>query len=198
MAQDKDFFVRIEAANFLESAFNQVPDKDQAWQDLHMLTQDEYSFVRLSATDALGSAFSQVPDPDQAWQDLVRLTQDEFIDVRKRAANALGSAFSHISDKDQAWQDLIKLTQDKDGSVRMYAYHSLGRASVFKATESEDQNTLKCELEAAVDYFEMSSQESQFSPARFCYPFYRTYYAITFQGARKMRLKNTLQKQKKL
>jgi len=66
----------------------------------------------------------------------------------------------------------------------MYTYHSLGRASVFKSTEAEDKDTLKRELESAVAYFEKSSQEQSWSnPARFCYPFYRMYLAITFHEA---------------
>jgi hypothetical protein len=64
----------------------------------------------------------------------------------------------------------------------MYAYHSLGRASVFKATEAHDDDSLKKELEIAITYFEKSSQESEHSPARFCGPFYCSYFAITFLG----------------
>jgi len=141
--------------------------------------------VRSGATYALGSAFSHVPDEAQAWQDLHKLTQDEGHSVRMRAADALGSAFSHVPDKVQTWQDLHKLTQDEDSYVRMYAYHSLGRASVSKATEAHDPYTLKKELNDAVAFFEKSSQESQFGPAGFCYPFYRTYYVITFQEGKK-------------
>jgi hypothetical protein len=144
--------------------------------------------VRGSAADALGTAFSHVPDAskDQAWQDLIRLTKDEDRSVRGSAAYALGTAFSHVPDasKDQAWQDLIRLTKDEDSHVRGSAYHSLGRASVFKATETADKDALKKELENAIIYFEKSLQESTYSPARFCHPFYCTYFAITFQEAK--------------
>ena len=184
LTQDDDSDVRWRAANALGAAFSHVPDKDQAWQDLHRLTQDEDNDVRGRAADALGAAFGHVPDKDQAWKDLHRLTQDEDSYVRGRAADALGAAFGHVPDKAQAWQDLHRLTQDEDSDVRMHAYHSLGRASVFKATEAKDNGTLKRELEAAVVYFEKSSQESKYSPARFCHPFYRTYLAITFQEAK--------------
>jgi nucleoside phosphorylase len=60
----------------------------------------------------------------------------------------------------------------------------LGRATIFKATLAKDSGTLKSELEDAVVYFEKSSQESEYSPARFCHPFYRTYLALTFQEAK--------------
>ena len=66
----------------LGSAFSQVPDKQQAWNDLHRLTNDEDSYVRSKAAYALGSAFSQVPDKQQAWNDLHRLTNDEDSFVR--------------------------------------------------------------------------------------------------------------------
>ncbi|MGD0952441.1 MAG: HEAT repeat domain-containing protein [Methanotrichaceae archaeon] len=189
LAQDDDIVVRLEAADVLVSAFSQVPDKNQAWQDLHRLTQSNESFMRRRAADVLGSAFSQIPDKNRAWLDLQGLTQDDNSFVRRRAAYALGSAFSQVPDKNRAWQDLHRLTQDENSDVRMYTYHSLGRASVFKATEAEDSGTLKSELEAAVAYFEKSSQEPfsksfSISPASFCYSFYRTYMAITFQGAK--------------
>ncbi|MDI9394420.1 MAG: HEAT repeat domain-containing protein [Euryarchaeota archaeon] len=155
---------------------------DQA--EIHRQTKDEDSDVRWQAAIALGAAFSHVPDKTLAWQDLHRLTKDEDSDVRWQAAIALGVAFSHVPDKTLAWQDLHRLTKDEESYVRMYAYHSLGRASVFKATEFDDKDTMKKELEAAVKFFEKSSQEDNYSPSRFCYPFYRSYFAITFQDAR--------------
>ncbi|MDD2754917.1 MAG: HEAT repeat domain-containing protein [Methanothrix sp.] len=181
LTQDEESSIREISAYALGSTFSQVPDKDQAWQDLVKLTQNENSFVRMTTSDTLGSAFNQVSDKNQAWQDLHKLTQDEDSSVRRSAAHALGSAFSQVPDKDEAWQDLHRLTQDRNSSVRMYAYHSLGRVSVFKAAETANRDTLKSELNAAVAYFEKSSQEQDFGPAKFCYPFYRTYLAITFQ-----------------
>jgi HEAT repeat protein len=171
------------AIRLLEAYFSNLPDKNQAWQDLYRLTQDENIYVRGEASRALESVFSQVPDKNQAWQDLHRLTQDEECEVRGEASRALESVFNQVPDKNQAWQDLYRLTQDEDRYVRMFAYHSLGRASVFKATEKADKNALKKKLEAAVAYFKNSSYERG-SPAKFCYPFYRSYLAITFQGAK--------------
>ncbi|WP_214083635.1 sister chromatid cohesion protein PDS5, partial [Methanothrix sp.] len=183
LTQDEDSNVRWKAAEALGKAFAQVPDRSSAWQELHRLTQDEDSNVRWKAAEALGKAFAQVPNRSSAWQELHRLTQDERSFVRMRAAEALGTAFAHVPDRSSAWQDLHRLTQDERSYVRMYAYHSLGRAAIFKATEAEDNDTLKDELMAAVAYFEKSSQESEYNPARFCLLFYRTYYTITFQEA---------------
>ena len=71
--------MRWGAAGALGTAFGQVPDKAQAWQDLVRLTQDKDSYVRWRAAEALGTAFGQVPDKAQAWQDLHRLTQDKTV-----------------------------------------------------------------------------------------------------------------------
>ncbi|VVB63205.1 Uncharacterised protein [uncultured archaeon] len=120
----------------------------------------------------------------KAFRDLHFLTKDEDVTVRVVAARILGSAFSQVPDKNQAWQDLRSLTKDENSHVRMFAFYSLGHASVFKATESGDKVALKNELEAAVTYFEKSSQEQDFGPAKFCYPFYRAYLTITFREAR--------------
>ena len=185
LSQDNDFYVRWRATGARLWAFSQVPNKDQAWQDLIRLTQCNEKYTRRDAVDDVVSLFTQAPNRDQAWRDLIRLTQDEDWDVRWSAADALVWAFSQVPDKDQVWQDLIRLTQDEDNNVRMNAYYSLGRATVSKATEARDSDVLKRELAAAVEYFEKSSQESIDSPARFCYPFYSTYYALTFQGAKK-------------
>jgi HEAT repeat protein len=173
---------RIEAARSLGSAFAHVPDKEMAWNDLHRLTQDKDGSVRSGAARSLGSAFAHVPDKEMAWNDLIRLTQDKDGYVRSGAARSLGSAFAHVPDKEMAWNDLIRLTQDKDGYVRMDAYHTLGKGAVYRATESEDVNVLRMYLEKAVGYFEKSAQESKYSPARFCYSFYRSYFALSFQG----------------
>jgi HEAT repeat protein len=179
---DENINVRGIAAKALGNMFSQVPDKNQAWQDIHRLTLDENINVRGIAAKALGNMFSQVPDKVQAWQDLHRLTQDRDGNVRLGSSEALGEGFSQFPDKAQAWQDLLDLTLDEKSDVRIYAYHSLGRASISNAIWADDKDKLKMELEAAVAYFKKSSQEQSYdSPAQFCYPFYRTYLAITFQ-----------------
>ncbi len=138
--------------------------------------------MRFWAANALGAAFSNVPDKESAWQDLHRLTGDEDSDVRFWAANALGAAFSNVPDKESAWQDLHRLTGDEDSYVRVSANHSLGRASIFKATEAEGEEDFRRVLENALQYFERSAAEaSLFNPAKFCLPFYRSFYILTFK-----------------
>ncbi len=58
LAQDKDDFVRMQAAVSLGAAFPHIPEKhrEQAWSELNSLTQDIYEFVRGSANHSLGRA----------------------------------------------------------------------------------------------------------------------------------------------
>ena len=183
LIQDEDSSVRLEAAIALREAFSHVPDESLAWQDLVRLTQDKDWDVWRRASEALVSAVNQVPDKDQAWENLICLIADRRV-VRRRVSEALGLVVNQVSEKAQAWQDLVRLTEDEDSIVRMHAYHSLGRASIFRAIEAKDNEGLNRELAAAVAYFEKSSHESEFSPARFCHPFYRSYLAITFQESK--------------
>jgi HEAT repeat protein/predicted amidohydrolase len=150
---------RREGVEQLCSNFADLPDKDEAWEDLIRLTQSltqsdrrwvvrcwhnikywltwhKNRGVRWRAAVALGSAFQHVPDKDAAWKDLIRLTRDEDRYVRWRAAVALGSAFQHVPDKDAAWKDLIRLTRDEDRYVRWYAAVALG--STFQYVPDKD------------------------------------------------------------
>ena len=184
LTEDGTEDVRSSAAGALGIVFQHVPDKSEAWNDLIRLTQDEDGDVRWGAAGALGSAFPHIPDKSEAWNDLHRLTADEDGDVRRRAAGALGSAFPHIPDKSEAWNDLHRLTADEDGDVRVSANHSLGKASIFKATEAEDEEDFKSELKNAIEFFERSSNEATYSnPSSFCLPFYRSFYSLTFEKA---------------
>ena len=78
------------AIHIMQEFFLELPDKIQAWQDLHKLTQDEDYYVRRGAAESLGSAFAHVPDKALAWQDLHKLTQDEEIYMQMYAYHSLG------------------------------------------------------------------------------------------------------------
>jgi HEAT repeat protein len=196
LSQDIDKYTRRKAAIAIGNTFSQLPDKDKACQVLIILIQDKDSEVRWRAADAICDTAPQISDKEQAWQLLFRMAQDRDSYVRQRAADAIGNTFSQLPDKDLAWQVLLNLSQDKNGIVSMIAYHSLGRASVFKAIGTKNREALKNELESAITYFEISSQEPD-SPARFCYPFYRSYMAITFKEAKDDEVQRYLKKAKK-
>jgi len=183
LTRDEDSKVRREAANVVEKVFPQVSNKDVAWQDLIELTGDEDSYVREMAAEALENVSGQVPSKNQVWQDLIRLTREKDGIVQWYAASILGTSFRQNPDKNAAWQDLVFLANDDKSDVRMFAYHAMGKASVLNASEMTDTNSIKSELEKAIAYFERSSQECSYGPAEFCHPFYKTYYAITFQDA---------------
>jgi len=170
------------AIDALGSAFSHVSDKKQAWDDLHRLTSDNDGNVRLGAAYALRSVFSHVSDKNQAWDDLHRLTSDNDSYVRGGAASALGSAFSHVPDRKQAWNDLHRLTSDNDSDVRVFANHSSGKVCISMACEAESEDGFRNEMENALGFFEKASMEATlFNPAKFCLPFYRSFYTLTFK-----------------
>ncbi|MCX9086311.1 MAG: HEAT repeat domain-containing protein, partial [Candidatus Methanoperedens sp.] len=176
------------AAGTLGVCYSHIPEeyRKQAWDDLIRLTKDENYDVRNYAAGTLGVCYSHIPEEyrKQAWDDLIRLTKDENYDVRRYAADAFGICYSQIPEeyKKQAWDDLIRLTQDKDKDVRVAANHSSGRVSIYRASKAEDDELIRNELETALRFFEKSSNESTyFNPAKFCLPFYRSFYTITFR-----------------
>lgn len=182
MAQSEDAYWREEAAYQLFFLFKELPDKEQAWIDLCHLTNDKINRVRWSATEALGVAFPYIPDKLQAWNNLHRLTSDEGYIIRIFAAEAVGVAFAYVPDKEQAWDDLYRLTQDENRGVKTTAFISLGRASIFKATDAENKENFKKYMEDAISYFEKSLTQIFFSnPAKFCLPFYRSFYTLIFK-----------------
>lgn len=181
LTYNEDSYVRWQSAYALGQSFSYTPDKEQAWMDLIRLTENIDSFVRYIISFTLWSAFPYVVDKNKAYEDLQRLTQHWDFYVMRGAVYALGSAFPHVSDKNQVYADLHNFTQHKDTFARTYANYFLGRASIFKATEVENQEESKNELEKALKFFEKSLIESpDFNQASFCLPFYKSYYTITF------------------
>ncbi|MCZ7405632.1 MAG: HEAT repeat domain-containing protein [Candidatus Methanoperedens sp.] len=188
LIQDKNDYLRRRAIYALGAAYSHIPDKhkQQAWEDLIKLMQDKNDDVRMGTADALDAVYSSIPDKhkQQAWGDLIKLTQDINYYVRRRTTSALGTAYSSIPDKykHQAWDDMIRLTSDNDSDVRASAYHSLGKASIFRATNAKNHNNFKKLIEEAIGYFEQSTlQEAWSEPAKFCLPFYRSFYTLTFK-----------------
>ena len=119
---------REEVARKIGSTFSILENKDQAWNDLLVLTKDQNSDVRWHAAVALGSAFKYLTDKEQASKDLLTFTKDQNSGVRKGAVEALGSAFQYLPDKEQASKDLLTFTKDQDSGVRKGAAEALGSA----------------------------------------------------------------------
>jgi HEAT repeat protein/predicted amidohydrolase len=182
LTREGNLIVRQGVALSLGSAFPHISDKNQAWKDLIRLMKEKDSIMQIHTLQSLDAAFQYTPDKNQAWKDLHYLTQKKDSGVRRGAANLLGNIFSFIPDKEQVWRDLHRLTQDEDSGVRAYAKHSLGRASIFKATEVESEENFRKEVENSLKFFEESLKEEIYlNPSEFCLPFYRSFYAITFE-----------------
>ncbi len=186
--QDKNDDVRWSVAGILGAVYLHIPevDKKEAWDELVGLTLSRDYDVRWSAADILGTVYSYIPEvhKKEAWDNLIGLTLSEDDNVRWRAADTLGTVYSYIPElhKKEAWNVLYKLTSDTDSYVRASSYHSLGKASIFKAANAENDVDLKKEMETAIGFFEKSSQQSTWSsPAKFCLPFYRSFYILTFK-----------------
>jgi HEAT repeat protein len=183
LLKDQQGIVRWMAAFALGSAFQYLPDKEQAWNDLLALTLDQDSVdLHLRMSEVLGPVFQYLPDKEQASKDLLALTKDHNSVVRGDAAYTLGSVFQYLADPEQASIDLLALTKDEDREVRVSAHHSLGKISIYRATNADDTDVLQNELENAIGFFEKSALEAEyFNPAKFCLPFYRSYYSVIFR-----------------
>jgi len=110
---------------------------DQA--EIHRKVTGGDARERREALQQLRNNFADLPDKDAAWKDLIQLTQDEDSSVRRGAADTLGLAYPQIPDKKQAWKDLQGLAKDEHWYVRVSANHSLDGASIFKATETDNE-----------------------------------------------------------
>lgn len=215
-----DAYKRKEAALWLKNNFEDIYDKEQAWNDLKTLTKDNYTLVRGWAALALGTAFCHVPDEKDAWNTLEKLTKDGDRFVRGKATQALGIVFPNVSNKKRAWKALARLTKDNDSFVkemaaralgtsfpyipekeeavecldcllddstlkRVHVTYALGNIFVYRASKAESPEIFKEELENALTMFEETSKAAAFSdPAKFCFPFYRSFYTITFKKSK--------------
>ena len=192
-AQRMLIFEKFEASRVLKKAFRYVPDKEQTSLDLIDFMREWYCFVNPEDVISFQPLISGAYIP-QFRTNRDRKGPTPF--VRIAVARALKESFSHIPDDEQAFRDLLWLAHDDDRHIRMFANFYLGKASVLKATRAQDNCTLENELGTAVTYFERSSREQDFGPAKFCHPFYRTYLAITFQRAKEDEVQKYLAKAK--
>ncbi|KKG34724.1 HEAT repeat domain-containing protein [Methanosarcina mazei] len=133
LSEDPD--ERIKALKQFEIKFSSLSDKQQAWNDLHRLTNDEIGYVREEAVYVLSSVFSDIPDKQKAYSDLIKLISDQYNEVGYKAVDALCSVFSHVPDKQQAWNDLHRLTTNENYSLRYWTANIIG--SLF--SQSQDK-----------------------------------------------------------
>lgn len=126
--------------------------------------------------------FSQVPDKQKGWNDLIKLTSNRSHIFRISVLYVLDSAFSHLPDKEKTLKELVKLTNSEDNDIRAYANHSLGKLSIIKASNAENEEEYRKNLESSIEFFEEAAKESEyFNPSQFCLPFYRSFHTIIFK-----------------
>lgn len=100
---------RLQALRQLKSDFNQLPDKQQVWDDLIRLTSDHNTDVSYGAVSFLYTAFSQVPDKQQGCKDLIKLyTHKDDSYVKFRIGSALDFIVPLFPDILQIWNDLCR------------------------------------------------------------------------------------------
>lgn len=156
---------------------------DYSQAEIHRMAHSKDEGVRRDAVHEFFYNFAIFHDKEQAWSDLIRMAQDESDYVRWGAADSLGKAFPYLPTeyREQAWRNLQSLIENDDRFVRISINHALGRASILKATETENEEIFRKELENALNYFENSSRESLlYNPANFCICFYLAFHTITF------------------
>ena len=120
---------RISASYLLMYHFNDLPNKEQAWNDIFRIADSDRS-LKTIAINYLGRLFEYSPDKNKSWGDLVELAQKGYGDEKKLAISLLGLAFEFVPDKDSAWSRLIAL---------------------LKVNDSESQNLIACILETSFE-----------------------------------------------
>ena len=126
LSQNNNHITPCEIAKILGLVFPHIPNKKQAWGDLHKLTRDKDENVRWCAVEALSVAFLYVPDKErQAWNVLLNLTKDENRYVRANATKALGVVFPYVLNKEEAWKYLDTLIKDEDDLIQLNAVGAL-------------------------------------------------------------------------
>ncbi|WP_440955362.1 HEAT repeat domain-containing protein [Methanosarcina sp. Mfa9] len=182
LTENESAIVRGNAALALKFVLSNCPDKKQAWEDLHRLAKDEDKYIKEGVAFALCSINSGTPNKQQAWDDLHKLESEENKHIRLNVAYSIGYAYSAVPDKIQAKNDLISLTNDESREVKMNANYSLGKVSIYEASQTENEEDYKRELESAIKFFEEAAKVStSFNPAQFCLPFYRSFHTIIFK-----------------
>lgn len=145
---NEDWYVRRTAILSLCSAFEFVPDKSAAWDQLHLLIKNKHWYVRKTAISALGSAFEFVPDKSAAWNDLhMFASSEDNVGLTKcDVAYTFGCVFKHIPDKykSAAYDDLHTLINDDDSGVRCSVVSAIG--SVFEHISSDYESTVCSDL----------------------------------------------------
>lgn len=187
---DDDYIIRGRTVDAMGKAFSYMPNKELAWDKLVTMSYDSDRYVRWKTAQAIGNAFRDIPHKDQAWNALIELVRDSDSAVQEFSARGLSFAIAsskQMNNENNLLQDLHKLTHHKNNYVRMYAFYCLGKGTISDAIDSENEKDFRKKLEKALEYFEKAYNQSICNqsicnnPARFCLPFYSSFYLLTFK-----------------
>ncbi len=149
--------VRCHAIYAVVLAFLNVPDKEQAWADLHVLVENEEDFMRFKIANELISVLNYMPDKKQAWDGLLQL--DQYWDdshVRGGLIYALSQNFPHLHNKEQACGLRPFLSIKVKTRIEDKHLHAPARDSPVFKTESVTATMLALTLPEAIGQPELS------------------------------------------
>ena len=106
------------AAKSLGSAFQYIPDKEQASEDIIKLAEDEKDVIREGVVESIHYALPYLVDKQKVWDVLVRLTNDKNYNVSTTASSELGYAYLYTPNKEKAWNDICKMSFEGDARVK--------------------------------------------------------------------------------
>ncbi|MDR7665844.1 HEAT repeat domain-containing protein [Methanosarcina sp. Z-7115] len=106
------------AAKSLGWAFQYIPDKKQASEDIIKLLEDEKDVIRKGVVESIHSALPYLVDKQKVWDVLVRLTNDKNYIVSTTASGELGDAYLYTPNKEKAWNDIRKMAFEGDARVK--------------------------------------------------------------------------------
>lgn len=142
---------RFETLNLLVDNFENLPNKNMAWEDFYQLTEDSDITVRVNSAILFANIFEKVPDINEAWNTFYKLLNDKkaYI-VQFNSTITLGRIFKNVPNKKQAWEHLHRLALEEDKNSRRItpdslisaAAHSIGFALPYVPDAEEACNDL--------------------------------------------------------
>lgn len=181
LIDESNFLIKGPAVKAIAFAFPYITDKEVAIKKILVLEEDKDSIIKEKCPkDAFNSAS---PEERELFKKGHLRMKNSYSLVQQNVAFTLGIIFPHVIDKKNIWECLMSLTNHQNRDVRISANYSAGKISIFKATIVEDDDNFRDQLEKALEYFEKSVNESKMTnyPAKFCFPFYRSFHAIIFK-----------------
>jgi predicted amidohydrolase len=178
---------KYRAITLLDSYFKLLPEKDQniAWRDIEDLLKSEDKEIVAKLIDSLGNLYPAIPQNEVIliFKMAHTLVTDNNPEIRVCVAESLGKIYPILppQNQEQISEDLTVLIQDTDSVVSASAKYSSGTINIFHATQAKTIDKFQEYLEKAIQDFQSSLGSAEFfNQARFCYPFYKAYWNITF------------------